>query len=74
MKLALISMPWAIFNRPSIQLGTLKSYLRQQLDRVYVECYHPYLDIAAAIGLDNYRIISESPWAAEALYCGHALS
>jgi hypothetical protein len=70
MKLALISMPWAIFNRPSIQLGTLKGYLRQQLDRVEVECCHPYLDIAATIGLDNYRIISESPWAAEALYCG----
>ena len=63
-------MPWAIFNRPSIQLGTLKGYLRQQLDRVEVECCHPYLDTAAAIGLDNYRIISESPWAAEALYCG----
>jgi len=70
MKLALISMPWAIFNRPSIQLGTLKGYLRQQLEQVDVECCHPYLDIAAAIGLDNYRIISESPWSAEALYCG----
>jgi len=70
MKLALISMPWAIFNRPSIQLGTLKGYLRQQLEHVEVECCHPYLDTAAAIGLDNYRIISESPWAAEALYCG----
>ena len=68
MKLALISMPWAIFNRPSIQLGTLKGYLRQQLEHVEVECCHPYLDTAAAIGLDNYRIISESPWAAEALY------
>jgi len=32
MKLALISMPWAIFNRPSIQLGTLKGYLRQRIE------------------------------------------
>ena len=63
-------MPWAIFNRPSIQLSTLKGYLRQQLEQVEVECCHPYLDSAAAIGLDNYRIISESSWAAEALYCG----
>lgn len=63
-------MPWAIFNRPSIQLGTLKSYLQQQLEQIEVECCHPYLETASAIGLDNYRIISESPWAAEALYCG----
>jgi ribosomal peptide maturation radical SAM protein 1 len=70
MKLALISMPWSIFNRPSIQLATLKGYLRQQLEQVEVKCCHPYLDTTAAIGLDNYRIISESSWAAEALYCG----
>ncbi len=63
-------MPWAIFNRPSIQLGALQAYLRQQLDQLEVECCHPYLEVAAAIGTDNYRIISESPWAAEALYCG----
>ena len=70
MQLLLISMPWAIFNRPSIQLGTLKGYLRQEPDQVEVKCSHPYLDVAAAIGLDNYRLISENPWAAEALYCG----
>ncbi len=70
MRTVLISMPWAIFNRPSIQLGTLKAYLRQQLDQIEVECCHPYLEVAAAVGLDNYRLISESPWAAEALYCG----
>ena len=70
MQLALISMPWAIFNRPSIQLGSLKGYLTQQLDQVNIQCCHLYLDVAAAIGLDAYRQISESPWAAEALYCG----
>jgi ribosomal peptide maturation radical SAM protein 1 len=70
MRIALISMPWAIFNRPSIQLGTLKGYLRQELGQVEVQCCHPYLDVAAAVGLDNYRLISENPWAAEALYCG----
>ena len=70
MRLVLISMPWAIFNRPSIQLGTLKAYLQQELEQIEVKCCHPYLDVAAAVGLDNYRLISESPWAAEALYCG----
>ncbi len=29
-RLALIAMPWSIFNRPSIQLGALKSYLEQE--------------------------------------------
>ncbi len=62
-------MPWAIFNRPSIQLGSLKSYLNQSQVSCTVECLHPYLDVAAAIGFDDYRIIAESPWAAEALYC-----
>ncbi|RUM35348.1 MAG: hypothetical protein DSY58_07035 [Desulfobulbus sp.] len=70
MDLALISMPWAIFNRPSIQLGCLKAYLGQELQTCRVTCFHPFLDIAAAIGFDNYRLIAETPWAAEALYCG----
>ncbi len=70
MRLALISMPWAIFNRPSIQLGTLKSWLTRQDSSIEVQCLHPYLEVAAAIGLDRYRIIAETPWAAEALYCG----
>jgi ribosomal peptide maturation radical SAM protein 1 len=63
-------MPWAIFNRPSIQLGALKSYIEQELDQSEVQCLHPYLDVAAAVGRDRYRRIAESPWAAEALYCG----
>ena len=70
MRLALVSMPWAIFNRPSVQLGTLKSWLTQQDQQIEVQCLHPYLEVAAAIGLDRYRVIAESPWAAEALYCG----
>ncbi len=70
MQVLLVSMPWAIFNRPSIQLGTLKGYLDRELEQAVVTCAHPYLDTAAAIGLDSYRRIAESPWAAEALYCG----
>jgi ribosomal peptide maturation radical SAM protein 1 len=70
MNLALVSMPWAIFNRPSVQLGSLKAYLTRKLPQCQVACLHPYLDVAAAIGFDHYRHIAESPWAAESLYCG----
>jgi len=63
-------MPWAIFNRPSIQLSALKGYLQQQDANLLVETSHPYLDAAKKIGLENYRRISENIWAAEALYCG----
>jgi ribosomal peptide maturation radical SAM protein 1 len=67
MDATLVSMPWAIFNRPSIQLGALQAYLQQQGHSV--GCRHPYLEVAATVGLDNYRKIAENPWAAEALYC-----
>jgi ribosomal peptide maturation radical SAM protein 1 len=60
-------MPWPIFNRPSIQLGSLQSYLNQY-DGVEVESHHPYLDIAKAIGLNDYREIALSGWAGEALF------
>lgn len=62
-------MPWAIFNRPSIQLSSLKGYLQQHIGRALVETSHPYLTAAKKIGLETYRIISEDTWAAEALYC-----
>jgi hypothetical protein len=70
MHLTLVSMPWAIFNRPSIQLGALKGYLKQQLVDIQIDCHHPYLSAAQTIGLEPYRIISENPWAGEALYSG----
>lgn len=68
MRLLLTSMPWAIFNRPSLQLGSLKGYLRQQTPQTVVDLSHPYLSAAKTIGLKPYRILSENPWAAEALY------
>jgi ribosomal peptide maturation radical SAM protein 1 len=68
-RIALVSMPWAIFNRPSIQLGALQSYLRDREPGIDVINYHPYLEAAKDIGLDAYRIISENLWAGEALYC-----
>lgn len=62
-------MPWPIFNRPSIQLGTLKSYLREQAPEIDVAACHPYLGAAKEIGFDAYRIIAEDSWAGEAIYC-----
>ena len=68
MRVLLVSMPWAIFNRPSIQLGTLKSYLQSR----GIKCVtsHPFLDVARLIGTDSYRLIAENSWAGEALYSG----
>ena len=62
-------MPWGIFNRPSIQLGALQSYIRASEPAINVVSCHPYLDAAKEIGLDAYRILSEDSWAGEALYC-----
>ena len=61
-------MPWAIFNRPSIQLGALKAYLKNEFPEHRIGCHHPYLSAAQTIGLELYRTISENPWAGEALY------
>ena len=66
-KVALCSMPWAIFNRPSIQLASLKSYL-QHKSNYGVDTFHPYLDIAALLGIDIYPEIALSGWAGEALF------
>ena len=65
--IALISMPWAIFNRPSIQLGALKSYV-EKTTACAVTALHPYLDIAKEIGTGNYTAIADSSWAGEALF------
>jgi len=69
-RLGLISMPWALFNRPSVQLGALKSYLAQAEPDVQVRCLHPYLGLAKSIGLELYREISQDVWLCEGLYAG----
>ena len=62
-------MPWAIFNRPSIQLSTLQAYLREQAPGITVTTSHPYLQTAKIIGTETYRLLAERCWAGEALYC-----
>jgi len=66
--IALLSTPWPLFNRPSIQLGTLKAYLQRELPELKVDAYHVYLGVAEAIGYDLYKSISERSWLSEACF------
>jgi ribosomal peptide maturation radical SAM protein 1 len=67
--IALVSAPWPLFNRPSIQLGTLTAFLRKNLPSVPVFSHHLYLDVAQKLGYERYRDISETKWlAAESVY------
>jgi ribosomal peptide maturation radical SAM protein 1 len=69
-RIALISTPWPLFNRPSIQLGTLKASLLEALTHLEVEGHHLYLSTAAELGYDLYREISERTWLSEAAFAG----
>lgn len=64
---ALVSMPWPILNRPSIQLGALKSFLKAD-ENINVQTFHPYLEVAKLLGTDIYHFISLESWVSEALY------
>jgi len=66
-RLGLISMPWSIFNRPSIQLAGLKAYLDAD-KTIETTLFHPYLAAAASIGGKAYHYLSRNSWAGEALY------
>ncbi|MBW1787240.1 MAG: RiPP maturation radical SAM C-methyltransferase [Deltaproteobacteria bacterium] len=68
--IALVSTPWPLFNRPSIQLGSLKAYIGRHLPGVRVRSHHVYLSVADALGYDTYRTISERTWLSESLYAG----
>jgi len=54
-RLALISMPWPLANRPSLQLATLKSFLREKAPEVETDCYHPYLQVGNLLGIQAYN-------------------
>ncbi len=60
-------MPWSLFNRPSIQLGSLKAFVEEKSQH-RVDCFHPFLHIAKAIGIETYRKISLDSWAGESLF------
>ncbi|UCD78257.1 MAG: RiPP maturation radical SAM C-methyltransferase [Desulfobacterales bacterium] len=65
---ALISTPWPLYNRPSIQLGALKAYLQLEHPEVRVDARHFYLKLAESIGYKRYQMISERTWLAESIY------
>ncbi len=67
MRLALVAMPWPLFNRPSVQLGVLKGYLHRAWPELQVQNFHPYLRVALALGYELYHELSETQWLAEAL-------
>jgi ribosomal peptide maturation radical SAM protein 1 len=68
-RLGLVSMPWSIFNRPSIQLAALKAYLDENENSpITTTVFHPYLAAAAAIGTETYHYLAKNSWAGEALY------
>lgn len=67
-RIVLISTPWPLFNRPSVQIGSLKAFVRQNLPKIQVDAKHIYLSIAEGIGYDLYGNISDKTWLAEATY------
>jgi len=67
-QIALISPPWPLYTRPSIQLGVLKAYIRSHFPEVEVKAYHVYLNLAESIGYELYHSISERTWLAETVY------
>ena len=67
-KIALISTPWPLFNRPSIQLGCLKAFLKKKLPDLHIDAFYVYLNIAYRIGYELYSKISESSWLSEPIY------
>ena len=64
----LVSAPWPLYNRPSIQLGTLKAYLKSQFPKLDVRALHFYLNVAEKIGYKIYNAISKRTWLAESIY------
>ena len=66
--IALVSPPWPLYTRPSIQLGTLKAFVRSRFPDIAVRSHHLYLQVAEAIGYRPYHSISERTWLAETVY------
>jgi ribosomal peptide maturation radical SAM protein 1 len=69
-KIGLISTPWPLYNRPSIQLGTLKAFLKSRIPNLQIEVFHFYLLLAETVGYRFYQEISERSWLAESMYAG----
>ncbi|MBU4345486.1 MAG: RiPP maturation radical SAM C-methyltransferase [Proteobacteria bacterium] len=64
----LVSTPWPLYSRPSIQLGALKAYLKSKFPKLQIKALHLYLKVAERIGYKLYHEISERTWPAESIY------
>jgi len=69
-RIALVSAPWPLYNRPSVQLGSLKPYIEEQVPGLSVDAFHLYLSVAAGVGYDVYKPISETTRLSEIPYAG----
>ncbi len=67
-KVVFVSTPWPLFNRPSIQIGTLKSYLQSKHPGLTIQAHHFFLQVAGYIGFPSYHAISQRIWLAESVY------
>jgi len=67
MKIALIAPPWPFFNRPSIQIASLKAYCKKVDPEILCTNLHPYLRLYQRIGQEQYGLIAQSSWASEAI-------
>jgi ribosomal peptide maturation radical SAM protein 1 len=67
-RVLLLSTPWPLYNRPSIQLGALKAFLSKEHPGLKIDAHHFYLQLANAIGYERYREISKRSWLAETIY------
>jgi ribosomal peptide maturation radical SAM protein 1 len=65
--LMLIAAPWALFNRPSIQVASLKAFVQQRFPQLPAQAAHLHLETAVHIGYRLYQKVSEKSWVAEAV-------
>jgi ribosomal peptide maturation radical SAM protein 1 len=65
-RISLISLPWTMANRPSLQLGVLKSYVERFGG--CVEAFHLHLPIACLLGRDLYHYIAMNWQIGETLF------
>ncbi len=64
----LVSAPWPLYSRPSVQLGALKAFLKTRNPRQRVLALHLYLKVAEQLGFRTYHALSQRTWPAECVF------
>ncbi len=59
-RLALVSLPPFLYYMPSIQIGSLKAFINQQLPKIEVDCYHLHLGVLKYITPEAAYFLSEN--------------